>query len=124
MVEGCVHQVCLFRAPIWYGSGGSGTREARGTVAESLVYRVSAHQIRQGLRIAQSSTSRGSAEPLCARIKGMKRKVSDRKTISDNGLFSSYVDQQEAANGQDSWGVFQGCTGLWMTGCWLARRLY
>ena len=46
-----------------------------------------------------SSTSQGSAEPLCARVKG-------------------------AANGQDSWGVFQGCSGLWTAGCWLARRLH
>ena len=26
----------------------------------------------------------------------------------DHGLFSSYEGQQGAANGQDSWGVFQG----------------
>ena len=29
-----------------------------------------------------------------------------------------------SANGQDSWGVFQGCTGLWPAGCRLARRLH
>ena len=34
------------------------------------------------------------------------------KLISDHGLFSSYEGQQEAANGQDSWGIFQGCTSF------------
>ena len=34
------------------------------------------------------------------------------KLISGHGLFSSYEGQQEAVNGQDSWGVFQGCTRL------------
>ena len=41
--------------------------------------------------------------------------------ISDYGLFSSY---EGLKNGQDSWGVFQGCTGLWTAGCRLARRLH
>ena len=42
MIENdCVHQVCLFRAPMWYPSGGGGTREGGGTVAESLVGRSS-----------------------------------------------------------------------------------
>ena len=31
-------------------------------------------------RAARSSTSQGSAEPLCARIKGANREVSERKT--------------------------------------------
>ena len=44
--------------------------------------------------------------------------------ISDHGLLSSSEDQQGTANGQDSWGVFQGCTGLWTVGYWLARRLH
>ena len=71
----------LFRAPIWCSSGGGGTREAGSTVAESLValYRVGAHQIRRGWRAARSSTSQGSAEPLCARIEGANREVSERK---------------------------------------------
>ena len=49
-----------------------GTREARSTVVESLValYRVGTHQIRQRRRAARSWTSQGSAEPLCAKIKG------------------------------------------------------
>ena len=91
----------LFRASVWCSSGGGGTREAGRTVAESVValHWVGTHQIRLSRREARSSTNQGSAEPLCAKVKG-------------------------AANGQDSWGVFQGCTGLWTTGCWLARRLH
>ena len=60
---------------------GGGTREARSTVAESLVvlYRVGTHQIRRRRRAARSSTSQGRAEPLCARIKGVNREVSEGK---------------------------------------------
>ena len=90
----------LFRAPIWCPSGDGGTREAERTVAESLVALnwVGTHQIRLSRREARSPTSQGSAGPLCE-------------------------GQQGAANGQDTWGIFQGCTGLWTAGCWLARRL-
>ena len=42
--------------------------------------------------------------------------------ISELSLFFSYEGQQGATNGQDLWGVFQGCTGLWTDGCWLARQ--
>ena len=42
-------------------------------------YRVSEHQIQRGQRAAQSSTRQGNAEPLCARIGGAKRRVSERK---------------------------------------------
>ena len=73
----------LFRAPIWCPSGGvhGGTREAGSSVAETLVahYRVGTHQIRRRRRAARSSTSQGSAEPLCARIKGANREVSEGK---------------------------------------------
>ena len=86
--------VLLFRAPIWCPSGGGGTREAGKTVVESVValHWVGTHQIRLSRREARSLTSQGSDEPMCARVKG-------------------------AAIGQDSWGVFQGCTGLWTAGC-------
>ena len=58
-----------------------GTREAGGTVGESLVmlYRVGTHQSRQRWRAARPSTSQGSAEPLCARTKGVNREVSEGK---------------------------------------------
>ena len=62
----------LFRVPIWCPSGSGGTREVGSTVAESLVtlYLEGTHQTRrEGRREARSSTSQGSAEPLCARIK-------------------------------------------------------
>ena len=110
----CSSSVRLFRAPTRCPSGSGGTREAGGTIAESLValYWVDTHQIWRGWRAARSSTSQGSAESLCARIKGANGKVSEGKAISDHGLFSSYEGKQGAANGQDSWGVFQGCTGL------------
>ena len=70
-----------FRAPVWCPSGGGGTREAGSTVAGSLValYRVGTHQIRRGRRAGRSSTSQGSAEPLCARIKGANGEVSEGK---------------------------------------------
>ena len=32
--------------------------------------------------------------------------------MSDHGLFSSYEGQQEAANGQDSWGYFRDAQGV------------
>ena len=99
----------FLRAPIWCPSGGDGTREAGGTVAESLValYRVGTHQIRRDWRAARLSTSHGSAEPLCAGIKGANREVSEGKLKSDHGLFSSYEGQQRAANRQNSGGGFQ-----------------
>ena len=51
------------------------------TVAESLValYRVGTNQIWRRRKAARSSTSQGSAEPPCARIKGANREVSKGK---------------------------------------------
>ena len=37
------------------------------------------HQIQRGWRAARSSTIQGSAEPLCVRIKGTNRQVSEEK---------------------------------------------
>ena len=70
-----------FRAPTWCPREGGGTREAGSIVAESLVvlYRVGTHQIWRRRRAAQSSTSQGRAEPLCARITGLNREVSEGK---------------------------------------------
>ena len=70
----------LFRAPIWCPSEGW-WREAGSTVEESLVllYRVGTHQIRRRRRAARSLTSQGRAEPLCARITGLNREVSEGK---------------------------------------------
>ena len=62
---------------IWCPPGGGATREAGGTVAESLINQGSTYQIRQRQRAALFSTSHGNAEPLCARIKGASREVSE-----------------------------------------------
>ena len=74
----------LFPSPnlVPFGRVGGGTREAGSTVAESLVvlyYRVGTHQIRRRRRAARSLTSQGRAEPLCARITGLNREVSEGK---------------------------------------------
>ena len=54
-------------------------------------YRVSKHQIRRGRREAPSSTSQGSAEPLCTmmRIKGANRGVSGGRAddLSSRSVF-------------------------------------
>ena len=97
-----------------------GMREAGSTVAESLValHRVGTHQIRRrwrAARAARSSTSRGSAEPLCGRIKGANREASAGKAdVLPRSVFflSSYEGQQGAANGQDSWGLFRDAQGF------------
>ena len=55
------------------------TREVGRSVAESLValYRVGTHQIRRRRREARSSASQEGAGPLCAKIKGADREVSE-----------------------------------------------
>ena len=79
---GWCSQVCA-SSELQFGAlrEGGGTREAGSTVAESLVvlYRVGTHQIRRRRMAARSSTSQGRAEPLCARIKGANREVSEGK---------------------------------------------
>ena len=67
--------------------------------------------------------SQGSAKPLCVRTEGANRGGSEEKLIFNHGLFSSYESQRGAANGQDFSGVFEGCTGLWTAGCWVAPQL-
>ena len=115
----------LFRAPIWCPSGGGDTRESESTVAESLVafYRVDIHQIRRGRRAVRSSTSQGSAESLCARIKCANREVSDRKAyLCPRSVF--FLRKPARSGERERFvGFFQGCPGLWTARCWLARRL-
>ena len=79
-------------------------RRCGGAVVESLValYQVGTHQIWRRLRAARSSTSQGSAEPLCARIKARTGRFLREKVMSDHGLFSFDEGQQGKANGQDS----------------------
>ena len=44
--------------------------------------------------------------------------------MSDHGHFSFYEGHKERRTGKRFAGLFQGCTGLWTAGCWLARRLH
>ena len=92
----------LFRAPIWCPSGGGATREKGSTVvAERMValYRVTTHQFSEGGR--QLDRRRGTAVlNSCAReSKARTGRFLREKRIPDQGLFSSYEDQQEVANG-------------------------
>ena len=93
---------------------GGGTREAGSTVAESLVvlYRVSTHQIRRRRGAARSSTSQGRAEPLCARIAGLNREVSEGRADVWPRYYFFLRGPQGAANGQDSWGFFRDSQGF------------
>ena len=114
----------LFRAPTQYPSGGGGTREAEGTdcrvnpgraqqhaqAYRGTLCRASKHQVRRGRRAARSSTSRGN--PCARESKARTGRFLVEKLISDHDLFSSYDGQLGAANGQHTWGVYQGCTGL------------
>ena len=79
-----------------------GTQEAGNTIAVSLavLYRVDIHQIRQRRRAARSSTGEGRAEPLCARIKGADREISEGKYDADYSLFSSCKDHKERRTGK------------------------
>ena len=93
---------------------GGGTREAGSTAAESLIvlYRVGVHQIRRRRKAAQSSTGQGRAEPLCARIKGANREVSEGKADVWSRSFFFLQGPQGAANGQDSWDFFKDAQGF------------
>ena len=90
------------------------TREARSTVAESLValYRVGTHQIRRRWRGARSSTSQGSAELLCARNNAAN-------LMSDHDIFSSYWGHKERRTGKIR-GAFSGMH-MTLDGWMLAR---
>ena len=69
-------------------------------------------------------TSQGRAEPLCARITGLNQEVSKGK---DDVLTTVlFLPTRATRSGKRARfvGLFQGCTGLWTAGCWLARRLH
>ena len=94
---------------------GGGTREAGSTVAESpvVLYPVGTHQIRRRRRAARSSTSQGRTEPLCARIIGLNREISEGKAdVRPRSSFLFLRGPQGAANGQDSWGFFKDAQGF------------
>jgi hypothetical protein len=107
--------VCASSEPQFGGlREGGGTREAGSTVAESLVvlYRVGTHQIRRRRRAARSLTSQGRAEPLCARITGVNREVSEEKLTSDHGHFSSYEGHKERRTGKIRGTFFRDAQGF------------
>ena len=123
LVEDGVHQVCLFRAPIWYPSGGGGTQESGGTIEEGLVNRVSTQQIGRGRKPAQSSTSQVSAEPLSAKIKGANRDVFEGKAhLWPRSVFPLRRPTRSGERAR-SVGHVIGMHRAWTTGCWLARQL-
>ena len=90
-------------------------REAGSTVAESLVvlYRVGTHQIRRRRRQLDRRRARGVLNPCARESKARTGRFPREKLMFDHGLISSYEDQQqEAANGQDSWGFFKDAKGF------------
>ena len=44
--------------------------------------------------------------------------------MSDHGHFSSYEGHEERRTDKIHGAFLTKCTGLWTTGCWLARRLH
>ena len=72
--------VRLFRAPIWWPSGGwrhARVREhCRGEPGSSLLGGYAPDSAKAGA--ARSLTSQGRAEPLCASIEGASREVSEK----------------------------------------------
>ena len=86
-----------------------------GTVAESLVrgsstrHPASKYQIRRGRRAARSSTSQGGAEPLCARIDGANREVSEGLTTV---CFFPTRAKKERRTGKIPAALVEGRTGL------------
>ena len=72
---------------------------------------------------ARSLASQVRAEPLCTRIESANREVSDGKADLTTVIF---LPTRATWSGERARfvGLFQGCTGLWTAGCWLARRLH
>ena len=68
--------------------------------------------------------ARGVLNPFARESKARTGRFLRDKLMFDHSLFSSYEDQQGVASGQDSWGLFLGCAGLWTARCWLARQLH
>ena len=115
----------LFRVTIWCPSRGGDTREAGSIVAERLrsIGLVRTRFGEDGGKFDRRR-ARGVLNPCAQELKARTGRFLRENLISDHGLFSSYEGQHGSANGQDSLGLFQGCTGLWTAGCWLARRLH
>ena len=112
-------------------------REAGDTVSETLVAgrrntskRTVARSIgRVSIRFGEDGgtldrrRARGVLNPCARESQARTEKFLGVKPTSDHDEFSSCEGQQGAANAQNFWGVYQGCTGLWTAGYWLTRRL-
>ena len=115
-----------FRAPIWCPSGGwrhaRGREHCRGEPGSALLGGYA--PVRRRRRAARSSMSQGRAKPLCARNLGVNRNVSEGKT--DVWPTVIFLPTRATRSGERARfvGLFQGCTGLWTAGFWLARRLH
>ena len=61
--------------------------------------------------------------PCSRESKARTGRFTREKLISDHGLFSFCEGRKERRTGKIR-GAFSRCTGLWTSGCWLARRLH
>ena len=90
----------LFRTPIWCPLGGwrhaRGREHCRGEPGSSL----SGGYAPDSVMAEGSSIIDEPGEPLCARIKGANREVSEGKLMSDHDHFSSYEGHKERRTGK------------------------
>ena len=104
---------------------GGGTREAGSTVAECLVVvcRVGTQQIRQGRGQLDRRRARGGLNPCARESKAWTGRFLREKPMSDHGHFLPTKAKRSDERARFV-GLFQGCTGFWTAGCWLAPRLH
>ena len=108
-------QACLFRAPIWCPSGSGATRETGSTVVDErmvALYGVITHQFSEGGRQLDRRRGTGVLNSCARESKARTGRFLREKWTPDQGFFSSYKDQQEVANGQDSWGFSRNVHGF------------
>ena len=86
-------------------------RSTRMRVAERIVGRVST-RLGEGRGQLDRRRARGVLNPCACGSKDLTGSFLRGTLLSDHGMVSFYEGQQGAANGQESSGVFQGCTGL------------
>ena len=101
---------------------GGSTREAGSTVTESLVvlYKGVRTRFGEGGGQLDRRRARGGLKPCAQEPKARTGRFLRAKLISNHVFFSSTRSGERAIFA----GLFQGCTGLWTAGCWLARRLH
>ena len=105
----------LFQAPIWCLSGGMTACERQGALSRRAWSR-SIGWVRTRFGESGRRFDRRRARKvlnLCAQeSKARTGRLLREKLMSDYGYFSSYEDQQEAANEQDSWAFFRYAQGF------------